>query len=103
MNEQVLLLPSEVDLDVLRHPDSVSDSDQSDSDADSVQSDMEVDPQRPWLDGDCTPPDLLFTDGPLQDLLLDPASVHTNEKNQLVLSVCQECSASIENEILPPL
>jgi hypothetical protein len=83
MDERVLLLPSEVDLDVLRGPDSTSDADRSDSDLDSVQDDMEDNAHRPWLDGDCTPPDLPFTDAPLQDLLLEPAGVYIDEKNEL--------------------
>jgi hypothetical protein len=103
MDERVLLHPSEVDLDVLCCPDGTDNTDQSDSDMDSVQDDMEDNAQRPWLDGDCTPPDLPSMDVPLQDLLLELAGVYIDKKNELFLSMCQECSGSIENGVLPPL
>jgi hypothetical protein len=100
MHEQILLPVSELDLDVLQRPD-MSDADQSDSDINSVQDDMEDYDRVPWLNNDCTPPDLPFTDGPLQDLLLEPAGVFVNEQGELTLSMCRECSKSIENGVLP--
>ena len=64
---------------------------------------MGDDLEKPWLDCDCTPPDLPFTEGPLQNLLLDPAGVHANVQKGLVLSMCCECLVSIKKGVLPPL
>ena len=75
----------------------------SDFDVDSMLDAMGDDLEKPWLDCDCTPPDLPFTEGPLQNLLLDPAGVHANVQKGLVLSMCCECLVSIKKGVLPPL
>lgn len=103
VSEQVLQSPFEVDLNLLRCPDSVSNMGNSDSDVDSMVDATGDDLEKPWLDCDCTPPDLPFTEGPLRNLLLDPAGVHADVQKGLVLSMCRECLVSIKKGVLPPL
>jgi hypothetical protein len=98
VDERAVLPASELDSELLRRPD-MHDMD-VDTDSDD---DEESERQQPWLDSDCVPPVLPFTDGPLQNLLLDPAGVDFGDDGEPALSLCQECCFSLEKGVVPPL
>jgi hypothetical protein len=100
MDEHILLSAYEVDLDVLQRPDGI---DQSGSNMNSVQDNIEENEWLPWLDSNCMPPNLPFIDGPLQDLILEPAGISIDEQGESILSMYGECSSSIQNGVLPPI
>src|ERR1700683_3386624 len=97
VDERVVLPASELDLDLLQRPD------MHDADVGSDTDDDESERPEPWLDSDCAPPILPFTDGPLQNLLLDPAGVDLENDGDPTLSLCQQCSSSLEKGVVPPL
>jgi hypothetical protein len=78
----------EIDLNLLRRPD------------ERLKDDLVTDPA--WLDTECCPPDLPYTDGPLSGILLEPAGINCDEgRNSITL--CRTCRTSIKKNKLPPL
>jgi hypothetical protein len=48
-------------------------------------------------------PVLPYHDGPLQNVLLDPAGVTTTEAGEILLLLCKPCNSSLRQNKLPPL
>jgi hypothetical protein len=46
-------------------------------------------------------PPVLYTDGPLAGILVDPAGVHQNEDGSLSLSLCPHCKSALSRKKLP--
>jgi len=78
---------NDIDLTILRHPDCYDYPLQTDR----------------WLDPDCSPPPLPYDDGPLKDILLDPAGVNIDARGRITLFVCKTCTSSLKKKKVPPL
>ena len=59
-----------------------------------------------WLDADCVPPPMPFSDGPLANVLLDPAGVRGYfgaDSSGISLLLCKVCDRSLKKCKVPPL
>ena len=67
-----------------------------------VQIESLSDDHPPYLDPDCIPPDFPYKDGPLKDLLVDPAGVEIQDpQTGISLRFCSSCSRSLQNSRRP--
>ena len=74
----------DVDMDVLLRPD-------------------HRDANHNWLDVDCSQPPLPYNEGPLKDLLLDPAGVSVDTHGNPSILLCKSCLSSMKKKKVPPL